>query len=91
MRTWAFQVIHWEKKCQFRAFKESEAIQMESGMAGRTERRFGLIPGGHVAADRIQYLGCVVCKEKLYPAMMNGLPRIVISESTPALHEKRDS
>jgi hypothetical protein len=54
IRAWAFQVTYWEKKCQFRAFKESEAIQMESRMAGRAERRPGLITDGHGAGDRVQ-------------------------------------
>jgi len=31
IRTWAFQVIHWEKKCQFKAFEETEAVQMAGG------------------------------------------------------------
>ena len=65
IRTWAVQVIHWEKKCQFEAFKETEAVQMESEMVGRTERRFGLITEGHGAGDRIQYLVSLVCKEEL--------------------------
>jgi hypothetical protein len=41
---------------------------MESKMAGRAERRLGLITGSHGAGDRIQYLICLVCKEQLYTA-----------------------
>jgi hypothetical protein len=29
VRIWVFQVIHWERKCPFEAFKETKAIQMQ--------------------------------------------------------------
>jgi hypothetical protein len=54
---------------------------MESKMAGRAERRLGLITGDHVAGHSIQYLGSSVCRGNLYVTMTNDLPRIVISEA----------